>query len=201
MDDRPKPMTVPQVRSIRESGNRLVAVTAYDYTSARIADAAGLDILLVGDSLGMVVQGHANSLPVSLGEMVYHTRCVARGASRSLIVADLPFLSYQVSLGQAVRSSGKLLKAGAQAVKLEGGRRMAAAVEACTRADIPVMGHIGLTPQSVHRMGGFKVQRDVTALIDDAIALEEALAFSIVMLLPPVPRSCRACCSMYGRTL
>jgi len=176
-----KPVTVPYFRSARETGRKLAVVTAYDFTAAKIADAAGVDCVLVGDSLGMVVQGHSTPLPVSLAEMVYHTRCVARGVTRCLIVADLPFLSYQVSPGQAVRSAGKLLKAGAHAVKLEGGVRMLPALDALQRADIPVMGHVGLTPQSVHRMGGFKVQRDAEELLADARAVEAAGAFSLVV--------------------
>ncbi len=175
-----KPMTVPEFRSAR-GVRKLAVVTAYDYTSAVIADGAGVDCILVGDSLGMVVQGHTTSLPVTLNEMTYHLRCVARGAKRCLIVADLPFMSYQVSPRQAVKNAGKLLKAGAHAVKLEGGRRMAEAVAACVRADIPVMGHVGLTPQSVHRMGGFKVQRDADELLADAHAVEHAGAFSMVV--------------------
>ncbi len=182
MPDAPlRPMTVPEFRAARATGRRLAVVTAYDYTAAVIADAAGVDCILVGDSLGMVVQGQATSLTVSLAEMVYHTRMVARGAKRALIVADLPFGSYQESPARAVRSAVKLLKAGAGAVKLEGGVRMAEAIAACTRADIPVMGHIGLTPQSVHRMGGFKVQRDADALLEDALAVEKSGAFSIVV--------------------
>lgn len=176
-----KPVTVPEFRAAREKGRKLAVVTAYDFTAAKIADEAGVDCVLVGDSLGMVVQGHTTSLPVTLAEMVYHTRCVARGVKRCLIVADLPFLSYQVSPSQAVRSAGKLLKAGAHAVKLEGGVRMVPALEALFRADIPVMGHIGLTPQSVHRMGGFKVQRDAAELLADAKAVEAAGAFSMVV--------------------
>ena len=180
-DSPPRPVTVPEFLRSRAAGRKLAVVTAYDFTSAQIAEAAAVDCILVGDSLGMVVQGHTTSLPVSLAEMVYHTRMVARGAKRALIVADLPFGSYQVSPGQAVRSSAKLLKAGAGAVKLEGGVRMAETIAACTRADIPVMAHIGLTPQSVHRMGGFKVQRDAQALLEDARAVEQAGAFSLVV--------------------
>jgi len=182
MPDSPlRPVTVPEFRQARAAGRKLAVVTAYDFTAAQIAEAAGVDCILVGDSLGMVVQGHPTSLPVSLAEMVYHTKMVARGVKRALIVADLPFGSYQESPAQGVRSSAKLLKAGAHAVKLEGGLRMAEAIAACTRADIPVMGHIGLTPQSVHRMGGFKVQRDAEALLEDALAVERAGAFSIVV--------------------
>jgi 3-methyl-2-oxobutanoate hydroxymethyltransferase len=176
-----KTMTVPAFRQARERNEKLVVVTAYDYTSALLADRAGLDALLVGDSLGMVVQGLDNPLPVTLGQMVYHTRCVARARPKSLIIADLPFLTYQVSPGQAVRNAGKLLQAGAQAVKLEGGTRMLPMISACIKADIPMMGHIGLTPQSLHRMGGFRVQRDETALLDDARALDEAGVFALVV--------------------
>jgi 3-methyl-2-oxobutanoate hydroxymethyltransferase len=175
-----KLITVPDFRSAR-GVRKMAVVTAYDYTSAVIADAAGVDAILVGDSLGMVVQGHSTSLPVTLTEMLYHLRCVTRGTKRALIVVDLPFMSYQVSTRQAVKNAGKLLKAGAHAVKLEGGVRMADAVAACVRADIPVMGHVGLTPQSVHRMGGFKVQRDADELIADAHAVEQAGAFSMVV--------------------
>jgi 3-methyl-2-oxobutanoate hydroxymethyltransferase len=175
-----KPITVPEFRAAR-GVRKLAVVTAYDFTSAVIADAAGVDCILVGDSLGMVVQGQSTSLPVSMTEMLYHLRCVVRGTKRALIVADLPFMSYQVSPRQAVKNAGRLLKAGAHAVKLEGGVRMADAVAACVRADIPVMGHIGLTPQSVHRMGGFKVQRDADELLADARAVEQAGAFSLVV--------------------
>ena len=176
-----KPVTVPDFRAARGVGRKLAVVTAYDFTAAAIADAAGVDAILVGDSLGMVVQGHATSLPVSLNEMAYHVRCVARAVKRSLIVADLPFGSYQESPAQAVRSAVKLVKAGAHAVKLEGGERMIVAVSAVVAADIPVMGHVGLTPQSVHRMGGFKVQRDADAVLADARAVEAAGAFSVVV--------------------
>ena len=176
-----KSVTVPEFRAARGQNRKLAVVTAYDYTAAVLADSAGVDAILVGDSLGMVVQGHSTSLPVSLAEIAYHVRCVARGVKRGLIVADLPFGSYQESPAQAVRSAVKLVKAGAQAVKLEGGERMIDAIAAVVRADIPVMGHVGLTPQSVHRMGGFKVQRDAEALVADARAVEAAGAFSMVV--------------------
>ncbi len=180
-----RPVTVPDVRAAKARGAKLAMVTAYDYTAARLLDDAGADLLLVGDSLGMVMQGHANPIPVTLGEMAYHTRCVARGARRALVVADLPFLSYQVSPRQAVRSAGRLLKAGAAAVKLEGGAKMAAAVAACTAAGIPVVGHVGLTPQSVHQLGGFRVQRDADRLLADAIAMEAAGAFALLVECVP----------------
>ena len=176
------PITVPEFRAAKAGGAKLAVVTAYDYTSARLCDEAGAECLLVGDSVGMVVQGHPTSLPVTLDEMIYHTKCVMRGVKRALVVADLPFLTYQVSARQAVRSAGRLVKeAGAHAVKLEGGVRARAAVKACVDAGIPVMGHIGLTPQSVHQFGGFKVQRDADALLADAHAVEEAGAFAVVV--------------------
>jgi len=178
----PRPMTVPDFREAKVRGDKLAVVTAYDYTSARLAEEAGVDCLLVGDSLGMVIQGHPTALPVTLGQIAYHTKCVVRGAQRALVVADMPFLSYQVSPAQAVRNAGRLVKkAGAHAVKLEGGQRMAEAVRAVVNAGIPVMGHIGLTPQSVHLLGGFKVQRDTEQLLADARAVEQAGAFSLVV--------------------
>jgi 3-methyl-2-oxobutanoate hydroxymethyltransferase len=177
-----KQITVPEFRGAKAKGTKLAVVTAYDYTSARLCDEAGADALLVGDSLGMVVQGHPTSLPVTLDEMIYHTRCVMRGVRRALVVADLPFLTYQVSARQAVRSAGRLLKeGGAHAVKLEGGVRMRAAVRACVDAGIPVMAHVGLTPQAVHQLGGFKVQRDADQLLADVAAVEEAGAFAVVV--------------------
>jgi len=176
-----RPVTAPDFRAAKGRG-RLAVVTAYDYTSARLADEAGIDAVLVGDSLGMVIQGHATSLPVTLRDVVYHTRCVVRGVKRALVVADLPFLTYQVSVQQAVRSAGKLMKfGGAHAVKLEGGARVADAVRAVVAAGIPVMGHVGLTPQSVHQFGGFKVQRDAAQLLADATAVVEAGAFAVVV--------------------
>jgi len=175
-------VTVPEFRAAKGRAEKLAVVTAYDYTSARFADEAGADCLLVGDSLGMVIQGHGTALPVTLGQMAYHTACVVRGVRRALVVADLPFLSYQVSPAQAVRSAGTLLKkAGAHAVKLEGGVRMAATLRAVVDAGIPVMGHVGLTPQSVHQLGGFKVQRNEEQLLADAKAVEQAGAFSLVV--------------------
>ncbi|MBX9622812.1 MAG: 3-methyl-2-oxobutanoate hydroxymethyltransferase [Gemmataceae bacterium] len=177
-----RPVTAPEFRAAKARAARLAVVTAYDYTAARLVDEAGVDAVLVGDSVGMVVQGHPTSLPVTLRDMIYHTRCVVRGVKRALVVTDLPFLSYQVSPRQAVKSAGRLVKeGGAHAVKLEGGERMAAAVRAVVDAGIPVMGHVGLTPQSVHQMGGFKVQREADRLIADAKAVEAAGAFSIVV--------------------
>jgi 3-methyl-2-oxobutanoate hydroxymethyltransferase len=181
-----RPVTVPDFLTAREQGRKLAMLTAYDYTMARLLDEAGVDSLLVGDSLGMVVQGNADSLPVTLDEMLYHTRLVVRGAKRALVVADLPFLTYQVSPEQAVLSAGRLIKeGGAHAVKLEGGIRSVPAIKAITTADIPLIGHIGLTPQSVRRLGGFKVQRDAEKLLDDARAIEAAGAFAIVVECVP----------------
>jgi 3-methyl-2-oxobutanoate hydroxymethyltransferase len=179
-------VSVPDFVAAKARGHRLTMLTAYDYTMARLLDEAGVDSLLVGDSLGMVVQGQPDSLAVTLDEIVYHTRLVARGVRRSLLVADLPFMSYQVSPRQALKSAGRIIKeGGAQAVKLEGGVRSAAAVAAITAADIPVMGHIGLTPQSVRRLGGFKVQRDTERLLEDALAIEAAGAFAVVVECVP----------------
>jgi 3-methyl-2-oxobutanoate hydroxymethyltransferase len=182
----PRMVTVPDFLAAKARGTRLTMLTAYDYTMARLLDDAGVDSLLVGDSLGMVVQGQPDSLAVTMDEMVYHTRLVARGVRRSLLVADLPFLSYQVSPEQAVANAGRLIKeGGAHAVKLEGGARSAAAIAAVTAADIPLVGHIGLTPQSVRRLGGFKVQRDAEKLLEDARAVEAAGAFAMVVECVP----------------
>ncbi len=169
----------------------LAAITAYDYTFARLADEAGVDILLVGDSLGMVVQGEETTLPVTLDQMVYHTRLVARGRRRALIVADLPFRAYKASPAQALDSSARLLaEGGAEMVKLEGGRAMTETVAFLAGRDIPVMGHLGLTPQSIHQLGGFRVQgRDperAAALVEEALDLERAGARSLI--LEAVPR-------------
>jgi 3-methyl-2-oxobutanoate hydroxymethyltransferase len=179
-------MTVPDFRAAKSRGTPLAVLTAYDWTMARLLDAAGVDALLVGDSLGMVIQGEANSLAVTVDEMVYHTRLVARGTSRALVIADMPFMSYQVTPSQAVANAGRLIKEGrAQAVKVEGGERSAEAIAAIVAADVPVMGHIGLTPQSVHRLGGFRVQRDLEQLLGDARALEHAGVFAMVVECVP----------------
>jgi 3-methyl-2-oxobutanoate hydroxymethyltransferase len=181
-----RPVTVPDFLAAKARGVRLTMLTAYDYTMARLLDSAGVDGVLVGDSLGMVVQGNEHSLAVTLEEMIYHTRLVARGIRRSLLVADLPFLTFQVSPQQALMSAGRLVKeGGAHAVKLEGGVRSAAAIAAIATADIPVMGHIGLTPQSVRRFGGFRVQRDEDRLLEDALATEKAGAFALVVECVP----------------
>jgi 3-methyl-2-oxobutanoate hydroxymethyltransferase len=184
--DSARPMTVPEFRAAKHRGTPLAILTAYDWTMARFLDAAGVDALLVGDSLGMVVQGEANSLAVTMDEMVYHTRLVARAAQHALVIADMPFMSFQVSAEQALANAGRLVKEGrAHAVKLEGGQRAAATVAAIVAADIPVMGHVGLTPQSVHRLGGFRVQRDAARLLEDAHALEQAGVFAVVVECVP----------------
>lgn len=182
-------VTVPDILK-RKGGDPIVALTAYDFPFGRIADQAGVDVILVGDSLGMVVQGMDTTLPVTMDEIVYHSRMLARARQRALLVADLPFLSYQVSTREAIANAGRLIKeGGAEAVKLEGGLAVAETVRAIAAVDIPIMGHIGLTPQSVHRMGGHKVQgqrrgerpgqRD--RIVEDALALEDAGAFAIVL--------------------
>ena len=181
---------VPDLQRMKEAGTKITALTAYDFPFGRIVDAAGVDVVLVGDTLGMVVQGLDTTLPVTLDEVIYHCRMVARGRSRALLVGDMPFGTYQVSVEDALRNAARLMKEGAvEAVKLEGGVRMAAAIRAISSVDIPVMGHVGLTPQSVHRMGGHKVQgrRRGNApdarerVIEDARAVEEAGAFAVVL--------------------
>jgi 3-methyl-2-oxobutanoate hydroxymethyltransferase len=171
---------------MKSKGERIVCVTAYDYPSAQIADAAGVDLVLVGDSLGNVVLGYENTIPVTLEEMEHHTRAARRGVSAALFVADLPFGSYQASVALAVESSVRLAKAGAEAVKLEGG--YTEAVQAIVKAGIPVMGHVGMTPQSVNAFGGFRVQGrgdDAKRVREEACAIQEAGAFAIVLELMP----------------
>ena len=181
---RPK-VTVRTIRDMKTEGIKIVSVTAYDYPSARLADEAGVDLILVGDSVGMVVLGYESTIPVTMSEMVHHLKAVVRAQPRALVVADLPFLSFQTSPEDAVRNSGRMMKRGAEAVKLEGGRRMLPQIEAILAADIPVLGHLGLTPQSVHQLGGYRVQgrerEAAEALLDDAIALERAGCFAIVL--------------------
>ncbi len=152
-------VTTLTLQEMKVRGEKITMLTAYDYPTARLLDEAGIDVLLVGDSVGNVVLGYESTLPVTMDEMIHHTKAVARGARRALVVGDMPFLSYQVSIAEAVRNGGRFLQeAGAQAVKLEGGRERAATVRALVEAGIPVMGHLGLTPQAVHQLGGYRVQ-------------------------------------------
>ncbi|CAN5896882.1 3-methyl-2-oxobutanoate hydroxymethyltransferase [soil metagenome] len=179
-------VTIQTLRQMKERGERIAMLTAYDATFARLLEEAGADVLLVGDSLGMVIQGHDTTLPVTLAEMAYHCRAVARGARRAHVVGDLPFMSYQASIEQGLNSAGTLMKeGGCHSVKLEGGAVHAELVSRMVAAGIPVMGHIGLTPQSYHQLGGFKVQgRDPGGrqrLLEDALKLEEAGAYAIVL--------------------
>ena len=182
-------VTVPLIRG-RKGGERVTMLTAYDFPFAAILDNAGIDIILVGDSVGNNILGYANSLPVTVDEMIHHTKPVVKAAKRSLVVIDMPFMSYQESLEQARRNAGRMIKeSGAGAVKVEGGTRMRDVVRAVVDIDIPVMGHVGLTSQSVNAFGGFKVQGKGAAeelLIEDAKAVEEAGAFAVV--LEGVPR-------------
>lgn len=185
-----KRVTVPTLRGMKKRGEKIAMLTAYDYTFALLMDQAGVDVLLVGDSLGMVVQGHDSTIPVTLEDIIYHTRPVKRAAQRAMVVADMPFLSYQISPEDATRNAGRLLKeGGADAVKLEGGCKNAAAIKKMVSAGIPVMGHVGLEPQSSKLLGGHKVQgksvEAVEALIEDARGVEEAGAFSLVVEAVP----------------
>jgi 3-methyl-2-oxobutanoate hydroxymethyltransferase len=181
----PGQVTAPLVRARKNSGRPLVMVTAYDAPTARIADEAGVDLILVGDSVAMVVLGYDDTLRVTVADLVHHTAAVARTRPRPMVVADLPWTSYHTGRADAVRNAARLVRAGAQAVKLEGGRKRVPVVEAIVDAEIPVMGHLGLTPQSFHAMGGFKVQgKDLDAakaLVEDALALAEAGCFAIVL--------------------
>src|SRR3954467_9021617 len=175
-------VTPPDFARWKQQGRKISVLTAYDFTTARLLDEAGVDCLLVGDTLGMVVQGHGTTLRVTLDQMVYHVEMVARAAKRALVVADMPFLTYQASTEQAILSAGRFLKeTECRAVKLEGGRRSASTIRALVEADIPIMGHVGLTPQSVRRLGGYKVQRDLEEILADAHAVAEAGAFALVL--------------------
>jgi 3-methyl-2-oxobutanoate hydroxymethyltransferase len=181
-----RPVTVPRLRDMKRQGERITMVTAYDATFARLFDEAGIDVLLVGDSLGMVVQGQSSTLPVTLDEVIYHCRAVARGTRRAHLVGDMPFLSWQLGQEQALSNAGRFLaEGGAQAVKLEGGVDAAPTIERIVHAGIPVMAHVGLTPQSVHAMGGFRVQgkteKAAARVLADARAVAEAGAYALVL--------------------
>lgn len=198
-------MTVPEFQRHKRTGKRLIVVTAYDALFTRIVEAAGIEAILVGDSLGMVVQGKKDTLSVTMDDMLYHTRLVAEAAQRALVIADMPFLSYQVSVEEAVRNAGRFLQVGAAAVKVEGGEAVLDRVQAMTRFGIPVMAHLGMTPQSVHRYGGYKVQgkdqAQADALIADAKSLESAGAFAIVLEAIPAELAKRVTASVTVPTI
>ena len=181
-----KKITVPDILNLKNKGQKITALTAYDYLMAEMLDQAGIDIILVGDSLGMVVAGHSNTLPVSMDQMIYHTGIVSRAVKRALLVGDMPFLSYQTSLEQGIENAGRFLKeAGAEAVKIEGGKVMIPLIEKLVQIGIPVMGHLGLLPQSIHKYGSYKLQGKepevARQLQDDAKRLQDAGVFSIVL--------------------
>lgn len=187
-----KRLTINSLQKMKQERNAISVLTAYDYPSAKLAEEAGIDVILVGDSLGNVVLGYETTIPVTIDDIVYHTRAVARAAGSTFIVADMPFMTYGASREATLTNAAKIMQqGGAQAVKLEGGAEIAEDVKALVKAGIPVMGHIGLTPQSVHQLGGYKVQgkldKDAQRLLDDALALEEAGAFSIVLELVTEP--------------
>jgi len=187
-----KQKTVRDIGQMKQQRDKISVLTAYDYPFARLISEAGIDMILVGDSVGSVFSGYDNTLPVTMDEMIYHTRAVVRGAGQTLVVADMPFMSYQTDLRDARHNAGRLIKeGGAQAVKLEGGENMAETIRTIVDIDIPVIGHVGLTPQSIHRMGGFRVQgrqdEQARRILADARAVEEAGAFALV--LEGIPRS------------
>lgn len=184
-------ISITDLKAKKKRGERIVMMTCYDYPSAGLLEGAGVDILFIGDTLGMVVLGYDSTIPVTMEEMLHHTKAVVRGSTTAHVLADMPFMSYQTSPEDALRNAGRLLKeGGAQSVKLEGGVRVAETVRFIVDAGIPVMGHIGLTPQSIHQLGGYKVQGKTPAaavrLVNDAIALEQAGAFAVVLECVPL---------------
>ena len=185
-------VSVNQIKEMKRQGEKITMLTAYDYSTAKIIDETGVPVILVGDSLGMVVLGYDSTIPVTMEEMLHHTKAVTRGARQAMVVGDMPFMTYHVSVEEALRNAGRFIQeGGAQAVKLEGGVTVAEKVRRIVGCGIPVMGHIGLTPQSIHQLGGYKVQGRTTEtalnMIKDALALEEAGAFSIVLETVPAP--------------
>ncbi|MDF2924418.1 MAG: panB [Paenibacillaceae bacterium] len=187
MDNR-KPVTTSKMRKMKQDGTPIAFLTAYDYPSAQLAEEAGVDGILIGDSLGNVVLGYDSTIPVSLDDMIHHTKAVTRGAKLPFVVTDMPFLTYHGSVDETLRNVGRVMREGlCKGVKMEGGAEIAHSVQACTSAGVPVMGHIGLTPQSVHQIGGYKVQgkgaKQAQKLLEDARALEQAGAFAIVLEL------------------
>jgi 3-methyl-2-oxobutanoate hydroxymethyltransferase len=185
MAESAKRVRVRDLQQKKERGEKIAMLTVYDATMARLLDRAGIDVFLVGDSLGMVIEGHDTTLPVTLDAVRHHTQAVARGARRALVIADMPFLTYQVSPAEGVRNAGTLIQHGAAAVKLEGGRAVAEVVNRLVEAGVPVMGHLGLLPQHVHQLSGYRMQarsqEDADQLIEDARAIEQAGAFSVVL--------------------
>ncbi len=187
-------ITVRNIAEMKRRGEKIPMITAYDYTTAIIADAAEIPIVLVGDSLGMVVLGYQSTIPVTLDDMIHHVKMVARGSKNALIVADLPFMTYQIDPAQALTNAARLMQeGGAHTVKLEGGENVAPIVQRIVECDIPVMGHIGVTPQSVNALGGYRVRgrnpREASQLLADALALEAAGAYAVVLELVPAPLS------------
>lgn len=180
-----KKITIPDIIKMKQNGQRIAVLTAYDFPFSRLVDNGGVDIILVGDSAGVVVAGHDTTLPVTMDEMLYHLLAVKRAGPKALVVADMPFMSYQTGIEDACRNCGRMIKeGGAEAVKVEGGSNMAPVIRAVSSIDIPVMAHIGLTPQSVHRMGGYKVQgrnEQAERIMDDALAVQNAGAFAVVL--------------------
>ena len=187
-----KKITPVDVQAMKREGKRIAMLTAYDYPTALLEDRAGIEIILVGDSLGMTVLGYENTVPVTMEEMIHHTKAVSRGAKVALIIGDMPFMSFNASEREAILNAGRFMKeGGADAVKLEGGASVKETVRAIVKAGIPVMGHIGLTPQTISMLGGFKVQgkdaRAAQKIIDDALSLEDAGAFSVLLEAVPAP--------------
>ncbi len=185
-------VTISQIKAMKQKGEKITMLTAYDYTTAKIVDEAGVPMILVGDSLGMVVLGYDSTIPVTLEVMLHHTKAVVRGAKNALVVGDMPFMTYQVSPEEAIRNAGRFLQeTGCQAVKLEGGVTMAETVKKIVDRGIPVMGHLGLTPQSINQLGGHKIQgktpESARRLLEDAIAIDQAGAFGVVLETVPAP--------------
>ena len=196
------PMTVPQFTALKTAGRKITVLTAYDYPTAQLVDAAGIEGILVGDSLGMAVQGHATTLPVTLDEMIYHAEMVGRATRHALVVVDMPFPSFHLGVYKAIENAGRILKeTRCQAVKVEGGVRQAEVIAALVSASIPVMAHCGLLPQSVHQLGGFRVQRNEAQLLADARAAEEAGAFAIVLECIPAALASRVTATLHIPTI
>ena len=185
-------VTINQIKEMKQKGEKIAMLTAYDYSTAKIVDEAGVPLILVGDSLGMVVLGYESTIPVTIEEMLHHTKAVVRGVKQAMVIGDMPFMTYHISVEQALQNATRFIQeAGAQSVKLEGGVTVAEKVRRLVECGIPVMGHIGLTPQSIHQFGGFKIQgktpEAAIRMLEDAKALEEAGAFSIVLETVPTP--------------